>query len=166
MKSLLILRHAKSSWKDESLDDHDRPLNQRGKRDASRMGRLLREMELLPDIILCSTATRARKTLKRLAAAAELSGNTAIQGQLYMASPSAYIAAVRGVVDTAQRAMVIGHNPGLEQLLFQLTGADEPLPTAALAVIELNIDSWRDLNDTTRGKLLQLYRPKELADGN
>ena len=164
MKYLLILRHAKSSWDDESLDDHERPLNARGKRDAPRIGRLLREENWLPQLVLCSTAVRARKTWARVSKAAGYDGPVAMQGLLYLASPSVYVDCLRSVRDDVQVAMVVGHNPGLEQLLFQLTGADEPMPTAALAVVELPIESWHDLSDVTRGKLITLYRPKELDD--
>ncbi len=164
MKTLLILRHAKSSWNDEELDDHERPLNDRGKRDAPRVGELLREKNLVPDLVLCSTAVRARKTLARLIKTCKYEGETALQGQLYLAPPSAYLASLKNVIDDAQRVLVVGHNPGLEQLLFQLAGVEEPMPTAALAVVELPIDHWSELTESTRGELLQIYRPKELPD--
>ena len=164
MKTLLILRHAKSSWDDESLDDHDRPLNKRGKRDAPRMGQLLRDEDLLPELILCSTAVRARKTLDKVCEAANYGGEKALNGELYMAGPSTYVDVLRSVDDRVERVMVVGHNPGLEELLSDLAGIDEHLSTAALAVVELPIERWNELELRTAGKLVQLFRPKELPD--
>src|SRR6187431_2275879 len=88
MKTLLLMRHAKSSWKDETLDDHDRPLNKRGKREAPQMGELLRDHQLVPDYILCSSARRARKTAESVAFAAGFRGETRITSELYMATPT------------------------------------------------------------------------------
>lgn len=162
MKTLLLLRHAKSSWDDESLDDHDRPLNDRGKRDAPRMGQLLQNRGLLPALILCSTAVRARKTLKKVCQAAEYEGPHALRGELYLAPPEVYVGVLQGVAEPTETVMVIGHNPGLESLLTCLTGEMEHFPTAALAVIELPIDRWQDLRLSATGRLIDLFRPKEI----
>ncbi len=162
MKTLLILRHAKSSWKQPGLDDHDRPLNQRGKRDAPRMGQLLRIQSLLPDVILCSTAKRARKTAEKLIESSGFSGSCELHGDLYAAAPSDYIHSVSRLSDELQCAMVIGHNPGLEELLERLTGDYERLPTAALAQVELDIKSWRDVGKQSRGALVNVWRPRDL----
>src|SRR5215510_9473869 len=85
MKTLLLLRHAKSSWKDSDLDDHDRPLNQRGKRDAPRMGQLLKDEQLVPEFILCSSAKRCRKTAEHVIHESGYRGETRITGDLYEA---------------------------------------------------------------------------------
>src|ERR671934_2596347 len=91
MKSLLILRHAKSSWKHPELSDHDRPLNKRGKRDAPKIGHLLKEKDLVPDLIISSTAVRAEKTAKLVAKASKYKGNVTLTDSLYAAGPDAYI---------------------------------------------------------------------------
>ena len=97
MKTLLILRHAKSSWKDASLADHDRPLNKRGKRDAPRMGRLLQEQDLVPDRIISSTAKRARNTAKAVAKACNCKDKVELTSEFYHAGPGAYLAVLQNV---------------------------------------------------------------------
>jgi phosphohistidine phosphatase len=162
MKTLLILRHAKSSWKDFGLPDHDRPLKKRGKRDAPRVGRLLRERDLTPDLILCSTARRARDTAEMVAEASGYEGEIDLKSEFYMAGPGIYLRALRAVSDDYGRVMVVGHNPGLEELLEVVTGEPELLPTAALAQVSLPIGRWRELTSEIRGKLVNLWLPREL----
>jgi phosphohistidine phosphatase len=162
MKRLLILRHAKSSWKEPGLDDHERPLNKRGKRDAPRMGRLLKDEDLLPDLILSSTAARARATAEMVVDASRYKGPLVFTPDLYEAVPQAYVNALRGLDDQVESAMVIGHNPGVQQLLRTLTGTEPTLPTAALAKVELEISTWSELDQSAQGTLVQLWRPKEL----
>ena len=164
MKTLLILRHAKSSWDDESLDDFDRPLNQRGNRDAPRIGQLLRERDLLPELILCSTAVRAYSTLERVCEAADYQGQFELHSDLYLAPSATYVELLQEVAEPLDRVMVIGHNPGLETLLTDLTGAVEHMPTGGLAVVELPIERWQQLRRPTAGRLLHLFRPKTLDD--
>ena len=108
MKTLLILRHAKSSWRDESLVDHDRPLNERGKRDAPRMGRLMRAQDLEPDAVICSTAKRARKTADKAIKASGYETCVELRDELYHAPPNVYIDVLRGQVDQRQCVMVVG----------------------------------------------------------
>jgi phosphohistidine phosphatase len=163
MKTLSILRHAKSSWRDESLDDHDRPLNKRGTRDAPRMGELIREQGLVPDTILSSTARRARDTALAVAAAAGFPDDVRFTRQLYGAGPGAYLAALRELPAACGHAMVVGHNPGLEELLALVTGEPHALPTAGLAVVELPIDSWSDLDPPPGGSLRALWKPRDLG---
>ena len=164
MKTLLVLRHAKSSWSDTSLDDHERPLNTRGRRDAPRMGELVFEHRLAPDVILSSDAVRARLTAEAVAQAARYTGDILLDRRLYLASSRDILAVLRTVRETtAGTIMIVGHNPGMEELVAQLTGEQQDLPTAALAQIGLLIDRWRDLTMSTRGPLVGLWRPKELA---
>jgi len=164
MKTVLVLRHAKSSWKDTGVSDHDRPLNKRGKMTAPRMGQLLYEEDLVPDVILSSTALRARETADMVADASGFEGDVAYLEDLYHAWPSDYLDALRSLSDDVNTAMIVGHNPGLELLLEQLTGESERLPTAALALIQLPIDFWSQLDDETEGELLDLWLPRFLMD--
>ena len=162
MKTLLLLRHAKSDWSNPQVADHDRPLNKRGKRDAPRMGRLLQDENLLPDLILTSTAKRTRQTVQAMVEAGSYTGKVKARQALYLTGPEAYIEVLRGVPDKYRRVMVVGHNPGLEELLEQLTGTGIILPTAALAQVELPVTQWRELGEETKGKLKGVWRPREL----
>lgn len=164
MKTLLVLRHAKSSWKHPETSDHDRPLNKRGKRDAPRMGRLVAARELRPDVIVSSTAKRARWTADEVAQHSGYEGTVQLERRLYLASPDEIVHVVRNVADSAQRILVVGHNPGLEDLIARLGRHPETLPTAALAEIRLAIRSWSDLALSSDGTLAGLWRPRELPD--
>ena len=163
MKTLLVLRHAKSSWSDPALDDHERPLNTRGRRDAPRMGQLVREYGLIPDVVISSDAVRARLTAEAVVEAARYGGEILLDRRLYMAGPADILSRLRTVGEKGESVMIVGHNPGLEELVAQLTGEWQGLPTAALAQIVLPIDRWRDLTLSTRGTLVGHWRPKELA---
>jgi phosphohistidine phosphatase len=163
VKVLLVLRHAKSSWDNPSLADHDRPLNRRGERDAPRMGELLREKQLVPDVIISSDAVRARTTAEAVAEAALYTPAIQFDPRLYAASPDDIVAVLQTTPKaSARRVMIVGHNPGLEELVALLTGEQQDMPTAALAHMTLPIERWRDLSTTTRGALLGVWRPKEL----
>ena len=163
MKTLLILRHAKSSWGEPALADIQRPLNKRGKHDAPRIGELIKEMGLVPDTILSSPAVRAMKTAEAAADRCGYEGEIEIRENFYPGSPDDYIDAINNLPDACARVMVVGHNPGLEELLSDLTGESEPLPTAALAQVELAIQRWIDLDDKVLGKVAQIWRIKELS---
>jgi phosphohistidine phosphatase len=163
MKTLLLLRHAKSDWSDPQLADHHRPLNKRGKRNARRMGRLLKEEHLVPDLILTSTAERAVKTVKTVVAQSGYRGEIRALDELYPGGSGVYVTIVRDLSDTYKRVMVVGHNPGLEGWLEQLTGTMTRLPTAALAQIGLPPGRWRELSEQTRGTLQHVWLPRELA---
>lgn len=161
-RRLLILRHAKSSWADDSLDDWQRPLNARGERDAPRVGEWLVQESLLPDLIVTSDAVRAETTARAVAAAAGYTGTITLSPDLYAASPDAIVDVVRRIPDSARTAMVVGHNPGLEDLVGRLTGDRVDLPTAALVHISLPVDHWRDVDDTIEASLVDMWRPRDL----
>ncbi len=163
MKNLLVLRHAKSSWKHPELADHDRPLNKRGQRDAPRMGELLREQNLIPDLIISSTAKRARQTAEIVADTSGYQADIQFERAYYASEPEAIIDILQRVADDINCAMIIGHNPDLEELVEILTGDWERMPTAALALIELPIDKWDGLSTDLSGKLVDIWRPRELG---
>ncbi|MHC5002971.1 MAG: SixA phosphatase family protein [Planctomycetota bacterium] len=162
MKCLLLLRHAKSGGKGTGTPDHDRPLNRRGERDAPRMGGLLRGEDLLPDLVLSSTAERARCTTVAALEHGGYDGPVEYLEELYHASPDEMMAMLRERDDDSATIMLVGHNPGMEDLLLELTGVDEHFPTAALAVIGVDVDRWADLRRGVRCSLSALWRPREL----
>ena len=116
MKTLLILRHAKSSWDNPDLRDYDRPLNKRGKKDAPRMGKHIKTAKLIPDRILTSSAKRARKTAKRFAKACGYSGKIKKLDILYHAPVGLYYETLQAIPDKYNNIMVVGHNPTMEHL--------------------------------------------------
>ena len=163
MKTLLLLRHAKSSWKDTSLADHDRPLNKRGRKTAPRMGRLMQETGLRPDHILCSTATRAKETLQLVLTDLDKSLPVTFLAELYHCDTTHLVGVLREVAEPAASVLVVGHNPDLELFLAQVTGQSERLSTGALARIEFDLSVWSELTDATRGTLVSVSRPRELT---
>ena len=162
MKRLYVLRHAKSSWDDANLADFDRPLNGRGKETAPFIGRVMRERGLMPDVVISSPAKRARETAKLVCEAAEFIGTIRYDEGIYEASPHGLIKAISGVEDLADSAMIVGHNPGMEGLIRYLTGNLAPMPTASLAIIDLEISQWSGIRQQS-GDLVEVLRPKELA---
>ena len=162
MKTVLILRHAKSSWNHPELSDYDRPLNSRGKRDAPRMGKHLRQAGLIPDRILTSSAKRARKTANKVAKSCGYTGKVKKLEAFYDTVPGVFFKTLQALSDKYQRVMVVGHNPTMEQLVNHLTGEIERMPTAALAQIELPIQQWDALDLYTKGTLVNLWTPKTL----
>jgi len=162
MKTLLILRHAKSSWDEPGLTDHERPLNERGKQDATRIGRLLVEAGIVPDRIVSSTARRALKTAEKVAKACGYAGAIDTTPRLYLALPWQIIEVLRETDGACPRLLVVGHNPGLQELLGQLTRQPESLATATLAQVAVDIDDWQLLSVPPGGELVQIWRPKEL----
>lgn len=162
MKTLLILRHAKSSWDDPSLSDHDRPLNDRGLKIAPLMGQLIKREGLVPDAMFSSTAVRAMHTALLVADASGFKNEALSVNRFYPGTPADYIETLAASDNSAQSIMVIGHNPGLEELLCALTKEHEILPTAALAHLELPLEQWSELTPKTKAKLIKVYRPKEI----
>lgn len=128
------------------------------------MGELVRELRLPPDVIISSDAVRARLTAEAVAETVRHAGKILLDPRLYLASPDSIVAVLQTVPDTkAETVMIVGHNPGLEGLIAGLTGEHHDMPTAALAQIVVPIVRWRDLNVSTRGTLLALWRPKDLG---
>ena len=162
MKTLLLLRHAKSSWADSALADHDRPLKPRGIKAAHRMGRLLRRHSLHPEAVLCSTAVRARETLRLVLEETGIQPPVAYSEGLFHCPPSEFALTLQQVDAAVTTVLLIGHNPGLEEFLSQLTGHPETLPTAALARLEVDLSDWSQFSETTHARLVDLWRPKEL----
>lgn len=163
MKTLLVMRHAKSCWKQAELSDHDRPLNKRGKRDAPRMGRLLRQQGLIPDLILSSTAKRARKTVAAVSKNSGFQGKIVTTSDLYHAGLDDFRSALTQAPNNFQSVMIVGHNPGLEILVEELSGKHERFPTGALAYLSLPITRWNDFDIKGDATLVNLWRPRELA---
>ncbi len=161
MKTLFLLRHAKSSWNQPEMNDHDRPLNKRGKKEAPKVGEYLKANDLVPDLILSSTARRAHDTAQAVAEESGFEGQIDLYQDLYLSDPACYLDILQCLPDTAIRVLVVGHNPDLDALLTLLTDVTQHLTTAALAEIILPITSWQELNEATDGRLKNLWTPRE-----
>ena len=158
MKTLLIMRHAKSDYPPGISDDFDRPLNKRGRADLPRIARLLAAYGPRPEVVLASAAHRAHQTATGLVASLDLPASVLhLDDALYLAAPSTLAQAAAGLPDSAQTGLIIAHNPGLEEWIRELTGAHIHLPTAGLAAVELGIHSWEEIG---RGRLLYFVVPR------
>jgi phosphohistidine phosphatase len=161
VKTLLIMRHAKSDWSTAGAD-FDRPLNKRGRRDLPMLARLLGGLEEKPRLILSSPAARARETAEGLKAALDPC-NLIFDRRLYLAPPQVLGAVLAEQDDRADPLLVIGHNPGLEEWLTLLCGAGCHLPTAGAAALELEAERWSQVR-ASQGRLLWFFVPR-LAEG-
>jgi phosphohistidine phosphatase len=161
MKTLLLVRHAKSSWKVAELHDHERPLTKRGKKDSRKLGRLLAEGDLLPDLIVSSSARRCRRTAEGVIHASGYRGDTQLRSELYESDAAGLRSVLATVDDPVSRLLLIGHNPGLEEFLESLVGSYTRLQTAAMAQVELAIDAWSGVSTVGHGTLVKIWQPSE-----
>ncbi len=171
MKTLGLFRHAKSDWHDLRARDFDRPLNKRGRKGAAIMGRHIRDHGVGWDDIIASPAVRVAETIEIGSEAAAGSFHVHWDRRIYLASSATLIDLLREHSDDAESILMIGHNPGLEDLIFDLVPDDgsSPLrdivevkfPTAAFAVLEIDIDRWADLAEGS-ARLVHLVRPRDL----
>ncbi|MBN1542239.1 histidine phosphatase family protein [candidate division KSB1 bacterium] len=164
MRTLFLIRHAKSSWKNPDQVDFDRPLNKRGKHDAPLMGRLLAEKGITPDCVLCSPAKRARRTLAPIRKTLNLQ-KTCIEfrDEIYGSDWQELIGLLHQLNDKLKTVFLIGHNPGLSDLAEVLAGAGiDTIPTCGVAVIDLQTVSWSTVEPGS-GILRDLLLPRDLA---
>jgi len=170
MKTLILMRHAKSAWDDPQQKDIDRPLSTRGRKAAPRMGAWLADEGYRPDVLLCSTARRTRDTLELLRPSLPNGMTVEFVGGLYMASPREMQIEIAKVPATAGTVMLLGHNPGLGSLASLLAGGGDQkalghlhgkFPTAAIAVLAFNVGQWTELGAGT-GVLRAFMRPRDL----
>jgi phosphohistidine phosphatase len=166
MRRLHVLRHAKSSWDDPSLRDHDRPLAPRGRKAAKKIARHLRDEGIDPDLVLCSTALRARQTLEGIEPALGRR-RVSVEPGLYAAGADELLQRLRALDETAGSVMLIGHNPGLQDLVVELAAPGPErdavaakLPTAALASLAVR-EPWPELR-TGGAQLVGFVRPRDL----
>jgi len=160
MKTLFVLRHAKSNWDNSDLSDFERPLSSRGLDAARFIGGLIYKRNLHPQIIVSSPAKRAKQTAVLVKELAEISKPIIFDERIYEASPPTLFNLIREFDEKYESVLIVGHNPGFENLVRMLTGENVTMPTAALAKINLDIESWREL-DSVSNELEYLLRPKE-----
>jgi len=173
VKTILLMRHAKSDWGVPGLSDHDRPLNRRGEKAAHAMASHIVSRFPLPDLVLCSTASRALQTLAPLAALWSSPPPVSLEKGLYLASEGALMARLRELADPVGTVLLIGHNDGLWQLAEAMAGTGKAdalaqlrgkYPTGTLATIRMPIEHWPDLAPGV-GELTGFVRPRDLMIG-
>ena len=162
MRTLYLLRHAKSSWKDDSLRDFDRPLRDRGRKAAKRIGGHLANEKLNVPLMICSPAVRTRETAELLLKSADLRVEERFDERIYEASLGDLLQVVSEIPNDKQVVILIGHNPGFEELLEFLTGERRRMPTAALAKITFDAE-WKNVKPI-QGRLEWFVTPKELEE--
>lgn len=163
MKKIVVLRHAKSDWS-KGLPDFERPLNKRGQKDAPVMGTILAAMKEVPDIIISSPAVRAKLTAKTVAKYSQYEGNIVWHEDFYYGDDESIISELKKLPDNIESAMVVGHNDTLEILIAELTSDGSfrlKFPTAAIAIISVDIGSWDELKQSS-GELHNLITPKSI----
>lgn len=165
MKQLLLIRHAKSSWKQVGMADFDRPLNPRGERDAPNMGERLSRAGVAPDVIVSSAARRAADTARVFAE--QLGHDPAelvLDGELYLASPPELLEAVRRLEPRVEHAALVAHNPGITDFVNALAGTSiDNVPTCGVARLRLDIEEWRNA-DAGCAELVEFDYPKRDRD--
>jgi len=166
MKTLILLRHAKSSHTNPLQRDKERVLNQRGRDDCPRVGAAIAARSLTPDFILCSSARRARETLDLIQGELGKDVEVRFEEELYLAEPATVLAHAQGAPESASTLMLVGHNPGFGTLAFAMAGGGAPaelaaFPTAAVASFLFEAKHWTAL-DPTQARLAHFFTPKEL----
>ena len=159
-KTLLLMRHGKSSWKDKKIPDRERPLKKRGKAASAEIGKILRENELIPQAILSSPALRASETAEIVAKESGFPGKVTFIDSFYMAEPDVYINYLKGLDDSLERVMIVSHNPGLEAFMQLLDGRLEALPTGSMVYLCLNINHWSNLSFETDAEMIGFWDPE------
>ena len=159
-KTLYIIRHAKSSWKDLSLDDFDRTLNKRGKSDAPLMGIRLEEQNVLPDLIISSSAKRTKKTAKIIAKILKYKNDIIYTRELYESSVDAMHSILVEINDENNTVFLVGHNTGINGFVQEYINLQENVPTSGIVEIEFDCDKWSEIS-TTNAKLISFDYPKK-----
>jgi phosphohistidine phosphatase len=161
MLTLYLLRHAKSSWGDESKPDFERPLASRGRKAAALIGEFIQEKGIDFDLVLVSTAVRTRETIELIKETAKFRGEVRYDERIYEATVSQLLEVIAQVDSDRESVLLVGHNPGIEELLTLLTGEQQRVTTANFAKIKLKATKW-SANLAGKGTLEWLVRPKEI----
>ncbi len=162
LRRLIMMRHAKSAWDTDAPSDHARPLNKRGRRDAPRVGAHLAERGWLPEVVLSSDSARTRETWERMSAAFDRV-EVCFLPTLYAAGVGEVAEALRRVPDQIGTVLMLGHNPGWEEVVERLTGAPVLMTTANAALLELEAESWAQAASSDGWRMEAIIRPKELG---
>jgi phosphohistidine phosphatase len=168
VKQIILMRHAKSSWDDPELADHERPLAPRGRKAAAAMGEYMTKAGFKPALVLCTSALRGRQTLELLGASVNEGNEVKIEPDIYHESSGELLARLRSLPSGVDSVLLIGHNPVMQELVLALASENslidairQKFPTAALAVFEADIDEWNELSPG-QARLVDFATPKQL----
>lgn len=160
------MRHAKSSWRDKELSDFDRPLKRRGQQAALKMGKHLKSQHIIPSHVITSAAERAQATAELVISQFQDPPELELREELYQALPKTIVRVIQDTDDRFDSLLLIGHNPGLEELVFQWSADFVDFTTCAIAHYELPIDKWSELKLNLAQRYTHLWKPKELDPGS
>ncbi len=164
-RRLIVMRHAKSSWADGSMSDHERPLNERGRREAPEVANKLVELEWFPEVILSSDAKRTLETWKHMKPVFKDADCSPIRhklAELYHAGMDEVVDALTDVIDDIECVLLLGHNPGWEDVVAYLSGVSVTMTTANAVLLEGEGDSWQEALERGSWQLVEVIRPREL----
>lgn len=161
-KVLLILRHAKSSWKNKKLNDHDRPLNKRGRNEAIKMGGYLKKMNIIPDAIVTSSALRAIETTTLVCRNCDYNKPLEVNFAFHKGGIDSYFHAISNAPEDKKILLIVGHNPDVEDLVSVLTNRTIRIPTCTLVQIDMSIENWKHitLNRSFKSEIVNVWRSK------
>ena len=165
MRTLYLLRHAKSSWKDSSQSDFERPLANRGRKACEIAARIIQDRGLEFDLVLCSTAIRARETIDLVSKYAKLRSELRFDERIYEATMSELLEIISQLENDRKEVLLVGHNPGFEELLYLFSGVEQGFPTASLAKIKLKVSKWSDSFDK-KTTVEWVARPKDFEQAD
>ena len=169
MKTIFLLRHAKSSWDNTKLEDFDRPLATRGIKSCKKIGKFFKKKKLVPDIVYCSTAVRAKQTWDLINRIVEKKKNIIYEDQLYMANSSIFMNFVKKTNDNFKTLMIVSHNPGIESFCLELSKENNEYindiktkyPTGSLAILKVNLKKWSEIRYES-GIIYEFIKPRKL----
>lgn len=163
-KVLLILRHAKSSWKNKKLNDHDRPLNKRGRNEAVKMGGYLKKINVIPDAIVTSSALRAIETTTLVCRNCDYDKLVEVNFAFHKGGTDSYVQAISTAPEDKKILMIVGHNPDVEDLASVITNRTIRIPTCTLVQIDLLVENWKSitLHSSFKSEIVNVWRPKKI----
>ena len=156
---LLLMRHGRATAPEPSGGDAERVLHERGKEEALAVGALLVKMNLRPEYVMCSSAARAVQTARKVADTCDFSGELNVDKRLYLAEPSVYFDVFSELERGMRRLLVVGHNPGISDLVEQMTGKIRSMPTAAVAIVRLQVTEMHQIERRSRARLTDFLLP-------
>ena len=169
MKTIFLLRHAKSSWDNSQLEDFDRPLSTRGEKSSIKIGKYIKNKNIIPDIVYCSSAKRAKKTWELINKVIKKKNNIFFKKDLYMADSETFMSTIKKTKNSNKSIMIVSHNPGIESFCLELSKENNEYindiktkyPTGSLAILKVNLKKWSEIRYES-GIIYEFIKPRKL----